>query len=210
VTGTDWLAWHGAYDRPGGVLALRLAAVQERIRLTLDAAPPGSLRVVSVCAGQGRDLIGALADHPRRDDVRARLVELDERNAALVRQSAEGKGLPQVEVVIGDAALTEVYANMVPADLVLVCGVFGNITDADVERTIGFTTQLCARGGTVVWTRSRAEPDLVPRICEWFGNRGFEQIWVSEPGLGYGAGAHRFAMEPSPLEHGARMFTFTR
>ncbi|GHD35622.1 hypothetical protein GCM10010335_31060 [Streptomyces galbus] len=32
-----------------------------------------------MCAGQGRDLIGVLAGHPRRDDVRARLVELDEK-----------------------------------------------------------------------------------------------------------------------------------
>jgi hypothetical protein len=179
VTGTDWLAWHGAYDRPGSGLALRLAAVQQRIRLALDSAPPGPLKVVSVCAGQGRDLIGALPDHPRRDDVKARLVELDERNAALARQSAQVNGLPQVEVVIGDAALTDEYADMVPADLVLVCGVFGNMTDVDVERTIGYCTQLCAHGGT-------------------------------EPGLGYGAGAHRFAVEPSPLEQGARMFTFTR
>jgi hypothetical protein len=210
VTGTDWLAWHGAYDRPGSGLALRLAAVQQRICLALDSAPPGPLKVVSVCAGQGRDLIGVLADHPRRDDVKARLVELDERNAALARQSAQVNGLPQVEVVIGDAALTDEYADMVPADLVLVCGVFGNMTDVDVERTIGYCTQLCAHGGTVVWTRGRTEPDLVPRVCEWFGNCGFEQIWVSEPGLGYGAGAHRFAVEPSPLEQGARMFTFTR
>jgi hypothetical protein len=33
--------------------------------------------VISLCAGQGRDLLGVLADHPRREDVRARLVELD-------------------------------------------------------------------------------------------------------------------------------------
>jgi hypothetical protein len=93
VTGTDWLAWHDYYDQSGTPLALRLAAVQQRIRLALDAAPPGPLRVVSVCAGQGRDLIGVLADHPRRDDVKARLVELDERNAALARHSAEVNGL---------------------------------------------------------------------------------------------------------------------
>jgi hypothetical protein len=210
VTGTDWLAWHDHYDQPGNELALRLAAVQQRIRLALDAAPLGPLRVISVCAGQGRDLIGALADHPRRNDVTARLVELDERIAGLARHAAEINGLPKVAVVTGDAALTDQYADMVPADLVLVCGVFGNVTDADIERTVGFCAQLCAHGGTVVWTRGRFEPDLVPRICDWFASRGFEQVWVSEPDRGYGVGAHRFAGKPAPLEQGARMFTFTR
>lgn len=206
----DWLSWHADYDQPCSSLARRLAAVQDRIRIALDAAPPGSLRAVSMCAGQGRDLIGVLAGHPRRHDVTARLVELDERNAAIARRSAAAAGLHQVEVITGDAALTDQYAGMVPAYLVLACGVFGNMSDADVERTIGFCTQLCADGGTVVWTRGRFEPDLVPQVCAWFEDRGFERLWVSEPGVGYGVGAHRFAASPVPLQSGARMFTFTR
>lgn len=50
---------------------------------------------------------------------------------------------------------------------------------------------------------------LVPRICDWFAGRGFEELWVSDPGMGWGVAAHRFARAPSPLERGARMFTFT-
>ena len=53
---TDWYAWHDHYDEPG--LARRLAAVQQRISVALDQARPGPLRAISVCAGQGRDLIG--------------------------------------------------------------------------------------------------------------------------------------------------------
>ena len=209
VTERDWYTWHHDYDEPGTVLARRLAAVQDQIRTALDAAPPGPLHAVSLCAGQGRDLIGAVARHPRRDDVSARLVELDPRNAATARAAAEAAGLPRVEVVTGDAALTDQYAGMVPAYLVLVCGVFGNMTDDDVRRTIGYCRQLCAHGGTVVWTRGRWEPDLVPQICDWFADRGFELGWVSDPAEGWGAGAHRFAGTPVPLERGARMFTFT-
>ena len=209
VTERDWYTWHHDYDEPGTALARRLAAVQDQIRTALDAAPPGPLHAVSLCAGQGRDLIGALAGHPRRDDVSARLVELDPRNAAAARAAAEAAGLPRVEVVTGDAALTDHYAGMVPAYLVLVCGVFGNMTDDDVRRTIGYCTQLCAHGGTVVWTRGRWEPDLVPQICDWFADRGFELGWVSDPAQGWGAGAHRFTGTPVPLERGARMFTFT-
>jgi hypothetical protein len=101
VTARDWYAWHQDYDDPGSALARRLVAVQDQIRAALDAAPPGPLRAVSLCAGQGRDLIGALAAHPRRADVAARLVELDPRNAGLARAAAERAALPGVEVVTG-------------------------------------------------------------------------------------------------------------
>ena len=209
MTERDWYTWHHDYDEPGTALARRLAAVQDQIGTALDAAPPGPLHAISLCAGQGRDLIGALAGHPRRDDVSARLVELDPRNADAARAAAEAAGLPRVEVVTGDAALTDQYAGMVPAYLVLVCGVFGNMTDDDVRRTIGYCTQLCAHGGTVVWTRGRWEPDLVPQICDWFAGCDFELLWVSDPAQGWGAGAHRFAAAPASLERGARMFSFS-
>jgi hypothetical protein len=209
VTERDWYAWHDDYDDPATALAQRLAAVQHQIQAALDMAPPGPLHAISLCAGQGRDLIGVLARHPRRADVAARLVELDPRNAQAARRAAGLAGLPRVEVLTGDAALTDSYAGMVPAYLVLACGVFGNMTDDDVQRTVGFCAQLCARGGTVVWTRGRWQPDLVPQICAWFGAGGFQPLWVSDPANRWGAAAHRFHGTPVPLELRARMFTFT-
>jgi len=208
VAGRDWRAWHDAYDDPGSSLARRLAAVQARIAGALDAAPPGPLRAVGMCAGQGRDLIPVLTSHPRGRDVTARLVELDPGLAATARRAVADAGLPGVDVVTGDASMTDAYAGAVPADLVLVCGVFGNITDGDIRRTVGCCAQLCATGGTVVWTRARRPPDLVPRICAWFGEAGFELSWLSDPGAGFGVGAHRFTAGPRPLVAGQRMFGF--
>lgn len=211
--GRDWAAWHEAYDNPDTPLAQRLLAVQARITAALDQAPPGPLRAISICAGQGRDLIGPLCEHPRRGDVTARLVELDPRNAAAARQRAAAAGLTQVEVVTGDAAQTRAYAGLIPAGLVLACGVFGNVTDDDVARTIRCCTGLCASGGTVVWTRGRREPDLVPQICDWFAAEGFallgvsEPVGVSAPGTHWAVGAHRFEGQPRPLPD-QKMFTF--
>ncbi|MEU6998146.1 class I SAM-dependent methyltransferase [Nonomuraea sp. NPDC046570] len=202
----DWRSWHDEYDLPDSSLARRLRAVQERIRVALDGCPPGPLKVVSLCAGQGRDLLGVLAGHPRRDDVRARLVEVDPGNVAFARNLAAG--LDGVEVVMGDAALTDHYLGMVPADLVLVCGLFGNITESDIERTVDHCVRLCATGATVIWTRHREPPDRVPLICDWFEARGFERQWVSDPDAGFGVGAHRFTGRPQPLTAGASMFTF--
>jgi hypothetical protein len=86
----DWVEWHRDYDDPGSLLSRRGELVQGHLRAELERAPAGDVRLISLCAGQGRDVIGALTGHPRRDDVRARLVELDERNVALARQAAGG------------------------------------------------------------------------------------------------------------------------
>jgi hypothetical protein len=205
---TDWHAWHDGYDVAGSTLARRLAVVQARIRDVLDRLPPGPVRAVSMCAGEGRDLVDVLVTHPRRDDVSAWLVELDPRNAARAR--ARAAGLPGVSVHVGDAALTDNYQGRVPADLVLMCGVFGNVTDADIRVTASAAAQLCTPDGFVVWTRHRREPDLVPRICEWYEAAGFERVWLSDPGLDFGVGVHRFAGPPVPCEPGVRLFTFIR
>jgi hypothetical protein len=204
----DWREWHDRYEVHDSSLGRRLRVVQEWIGLALDSAGSGELRVVSLCAGQARDLLGVLPEHPRRHDVRARLVELDERNAVIARRAANAHGLHRVEVVVGDAALTDHYRGMAPADLVLLCGVLGNITDEDVAAMVGYCTQLCAAGAALIWTRHRQRPDLVPQICRWLEAAGFEQRWLSDPDAGYGVGVHRFARLPRPLASGQRMFTF--
>jgi hypothetical protein len=204
----DWRRWHEEYDEAGSALARRLAVVQEQVRAGLDRCPPGAVRLISLCAGQGRDVLDVLPDHSRRDDVQARLVELDPRNTAFARERA--RGLPQVEIVTGDAALIDQYNGLAPADVVLVCGVFGNISDEDIERTIDACPQLCRTGATLIWTRHREDPDLVPQICDWFESRGFEQVWISDPDAGFGVGVHRFTGEPQPLVPGRTLFSFVR
>ncbi|MGI5283686.1 class I SAM-dependent methyltransferase [Nonomuraea polychroma] len=204
----DWQEWHDEYDRPDSRLSQRLRAVQSRIRQALDAAAPGPVKVISICAGQGRDLLPVLAEHPRRGDVRARLVELDPGNTEVARSAAEAAGLDQVDVVTGDATFTDQYQGMAPANIVMLCGIFGNISDDDIKRAVGFSPHLCAGGGTVIWTRNRRAPDLVPVICGWFEELGFEREWVSDPDAGFGVGVHRFTGEPRPLAVGERMFSF--
>ncbi len=208
MTQRDWFAWHAPYDDPNSRLSRRLSWVQDQIRAALDRAPAGPLRVISLCAGQGRDLIGVLPGHPRRADVTARLVELNPRNTEVASRLAAEAGLDNVQIVTGDAALTSAYADLAPAYLVLACGLFGNMANADIERTIGFCAQLCATGGTVIWTRTRREPDLVPQVCAWFEDRDFERAWLADPGYLECVGAHVFTAAPVPLDPAAVMFTF--
>ncbi|MEU4221592.1 methyltransferase domain-containing protein [Actinoplanes sp. NPDC026623] len=208
VANMDWAAWHDDYDDPGSVLARRLAVVQDVIRAALDGCPQGPLAVVSMCAGQGRDLIGVLATHPRRADVRARLVELDPRSAAVAEAAARAAGLGGIEVVRGDAGRMRHYRELAPADLVLVCGVFGNVTDADVLRSVEACARLCRVGGTVVWTRHRRPPDLVPQIRGWFSACGFEEAYASDAAAGFGVGAHRLVVAPASRQDADRIFSF--
>ena len=63
-----------------------------------------------------------------------------------------------VDVRCADAGDLASYVDVIPADLVLMAGVFGNI--GDVRRTVATLPHLCRPGGTVIWTRSRREPDL--------------------------------------------------
>ena len=110
----DWVEWHREYDDPGSLLSRRLELVQGHLRAELGHAPAGDIRLISLCAGQGRDVIGVLTGHPRRDDVRARLVEVDERNVAAARQAAQAAGLDGVELLQADAGITDACAARSP------------------------------------------------------------------------------------------------
>jgi hypothetical protein len=208
--GKDWLAWHDSYDRPGSRLHQRLGVVQAEIRAALDAQPPGPVRVVSLCAGQGRDLLGVLVDHPRRDDVVARLVEIDPRNVELARAAVRDERFDGVTAVEGDAGVTDAYVGAVPAELVLSCGVFGNVTDADIERTAHALPMLCAPGATVIWTRGGQDDDRLAAVDRWFRAAGFELVRMQTGGGDppFGVGVHRLVAEPQPLEPGFTMFSF--
>lgn len=206
---TDWNEWHDAYRDRASPLSQRLAAIKAQIRDFL-AQHPRETRVISVCAGDGRDLFEALAEQ-QVTGVRGILVELDPVLAARARLAAQAAGLAGIDVVCADAGRSDVYRGFTPADLVLLCGVFGNISDEDVERTIRALPQFCAPGSLVVWTRHRRAPDLTPTIRQWFADVGYrEQAFVS-PGLdAWSVGAHRFTSQPQPLASGRHLFSFIR
>jgi predicted kinase len=204
-----WARWHSRYDDPRSSLSRRLVAVKRRLREALSEAPVGNIQLISVCAGQGRDVIEVLARHSRATDVAGRLVELDPHLVTEARSSASTHGLNRIEVIEGDASTTSVYRGAVPANIILVCGVFGNITDADIHSTVGELRHLCAPDAIVIWTRHRRDPDLTPSIRRWFGDRGFAEIaFDTESGSKFGVGTHRLAGRPSPYRPGISMFDF--
>jgi predicted RNA methylase len=207
----DWLAWHRQYDDSTSRLARRLRVVQGHVRREIDRRS-GELQIISMCAGQGRDLLGVLSEHPRRGDIAALLVELDPRNVEIAKAAAGDAGLDRVQVLCGDASITDSYTGAVPADIVLACGVFGNISDDDIMQTIAYLPRLCAPGAAVIWTRAHeADRDIVSTIRRRFEQAGFEEIAFDAPANAtFRVGVHRLTVSPQPSEPGVRLFRFIR
>lgn len=207
-TGKNWPAWHDDYADPTSALSQRLAIVQSNIRAWLDARPDDDLRVVSACAGQGHDLLGVLAERADAARVRASLLEFDRINVDLARATVTRLELERVEIRCADAGALTSYLGAVPADLVLFAGIFGNISEADIERSVHALPQLCAPGATVIWTRTRTPPDVTPTVRRWFDEAGFDEVaFAAPPGTLASVGVHRLRADPQPLGT-ARIFEF--
>lgn len=106
----DWRLWHEGYSDPDSAVSARLPVVRGRIRDFLGSRPDDEFRVLSLCAGKGLDLLGALSEHQGAERVRARLIELDPDLATAARTRAAQDGLDRVEVALGDASITDVFA----------------------------------------------------------------------------------------------------
>ena len=206
-----WQQWHDDYADPNSDLSRRLAVVVVRLRELVDAAPAGPIRLLSLCAGQGHDVIGALADHPRRDDVVGLLVEFDPGNVENAQAGLAAAGITGLSVREADAGDTSSFADAVPADIVLLCGIFGNVPMDDIERTALRASSLCASDATLMWTRHRKAPDATPAIRQWFVESGFEELSFDAPTDAlFSVCVNRLARPPEPFEPGDHLFTFER
>lgn len=187
----DWIQWHQEYEVPGSSLARWLEVVRSHLRPLLDRPR----RVISMCAGDGRDVLPLLPAGSR-----AVLVESDPVLASRARAAA-GEG---VTVLTGDAGRTDPYAAVAPAEVLLACGVFGNISYEDTRRTIAALPSLLAAGGTVIWTRA-GESD----VREIFALNGFTELAFEAPSdARFRVGVHRLARDPDRFLTGVRLFSF--
>lgn len=216
----DWHEWHRQYDDPTSPLSRRLAEVRRQLGADLDAraaAGQHSVRLLSLCAGDGRDTIPVLAARPDLE-VDACLVEIDQELADAARASATDAGLV-IDVRAADAGSFMSIRDRLRGDVLMLCGIFGNISDADVEHCVDAARGLVGHGGTVIWTRgSRVGPEDPSEQsgdpAEWvrglFATAGFEEVaFIAPEDASYRVGVCRQA---GP-DHGwapAWSFTFRR
>lgn len=179
----DWVEWHMDYELPDSALSQRRSVVVEMIRHVLDTAPYGPIRVLSLCAGDAADIAQAATNHQRALDLEGCVVEMD---PSLARRAAANlaRTAINVEVRTGDAGATAVYDDVLPVDLLLLVGIFGNIDDEDIQRTVAAVPHMCRPGATIVWSRHRREPDLTGTISQWFDEAGCPSTGFQSPGAG--------------------------
>ena len=208
----DWADWYRAYDDPASSLSRRLTVVRQRIGETLDdLAGRNAARIVSLCAGDGRDLLPELATRPAvaADVV---LVELDPVLAAAARRHVEDLTLSGVDVRTADAGRAASWADAVPVDLLLLCGIFGNVSQEDIAATVAAVPSVLAPRGFVIWTRGRFAGglDLRPVIRRWFVDAGAEGIAFDGEPESFGVGVNRLVGPPATSPPPERLFEFIR
>lgn len=138
------------------------------------------------------------------------MVELDSLNASFLHGALGSTELKDAAVVVADAGITDVYLDAVPADLLLLGGVFANITLADASRTVTALTQMCRPGATVVWTSYGPRLDEADEVLALFETSSFERVELQRDTDGhYLVAAHRYRGPAQVLPAGQRFFGFS-
>ena len=192
----------------------RLVEVRSRLAAVLDDGD-GPVRLLSLCAGDGRDTIPVVASTER--DVDVCLVELDPVLAASARTAAADAGVT-ADVRSGDAADPTTYADRLPVDVLMLVGVLGNVSDDDARTTVAAAASMVATGGTVIWSRSSRFRDRATHDhadpAEWvrdlFEAAGFETVdylCPEQEAWRLGVGRLRERSRRPPAD---RLFTFVR
>ena len=206
----DYVDWHRSYDDAGSSLSRRLEVVRRRLHQALDALVGEEVRVLSLCAGDGRDILDVVA---RRggEEPSVVLAEKDPRLAADAAKRAAAHGLSRVVVVEGDAGDPLTWLEHVPVDLLVLCGIFGNITDVDIRQTIVSIPAMLREEGHVVWTRGAdGDLDLRPQVRKWFADAGFAEIAFDGSPEPFGVGLNVRSPAAGCRELPPRLFSFIR
>lgn len=207
----DYETWLDDYASPGSSLSWRLRQVQAWLGEALETRQ-GPLTVVSLCAGDGRDLVDVLAGRADADRVHGVLVELNPAIAQRARDRARAAGLLAIEVRTADAGDTNSFLGAVPADVVLLVGVLGNISSEDLTRTIAAMPAFCRPGGTLIWSRGRDRDNANDRVRSQLRDVGFAELDYAEldRGSSPALGAVRYDGPAVEVVPDQRLFTFWR
>lgn len=126
------------------------------------------------------------------------LVERDPALADRAVSAAARAGLTGVEVRCGDASDPTALAATLPVDVLLLCGIFGNIEHAAVRRVVDVVPTLVAPGGAVLWTRGGSEPDRRDDIRGWFATAGLPEVSFDGAPAPFGVGVNRLPAAARP------------
>jgi hypothetical protein len=211
VTVRDYVEWHKKYDDPSSPSSLRLRMIQAMLTKVL-AANAGPLRLLSLAAGDARDILDVLeqrpADVPR---IAGRMIEILPELVATAQSRIAAIGSP-LEMVEDDAGDPQNLIGHIPADVVLLIGIMGNVSDDDDDYLADVVASFCAPGALMIWSRGHDNVEMVRRIRGRLADAGFvdQRFWPVPNGT-YGLGTARWPDKPTPpLPMDRKLFTFIR
>ena len=205
----SWSDWHRMYQN-NEALKTRLDLVRQTLRAVLDARPSGRIRLVSICAGDGRDVLEVVATHPRRSDIEAWLLDSDAPSVARGLTAVASLGLARpVHFRRADAAAAQSYIDIVPADILLASGFIGRLTFGELEHFAACLPAFCNAGTELIWSRHvRGNQGVdISRVRELFRMHQFdERAFAIASTNGYAVGWQRFAGTAISLDPKMRLF----
>jgi hypothetical protein len=195
------------------VTVLTRFALREQIAAAAAKGTGKSLHLVSICAGDGRDVIGTFAAFDARQDVHATLIESHPALVTRGQAAVDQLGLAgRITFRCADATQSSTYVDMRPAQIIVLCGVFGNLKERDVQRLIAALPSLCARDASVIWTRTLVDDGekATQIIRKCFVAADFtEEVLVRTPLGFFAVGTHAFRGVRRPLPAHSTLFEFT-
>ncbi len=210
----DWAEWHKRYESVPS-LQERLAVVCEEISLAISATRTKPVRILSICSGDGRDVILSTAASKLRKSISGVLIELNPDLVARGRSTIKEFSLQEeISFQCSDATKSETYRSIAPAHIVVLSGVFGNLKYEDVGLLIDSLRSLCEPKARVIWTRNLNEfgdgETVVGGIKKLFANVNFtEASYTKTPSGVFAVGTHVYEGETLNLPARPVLFRFS-
>ncbi len=205
----DWVGWHEAYDDPGSSLSRRLHVVRACLSECLDSVRSPVPRLLALCAGDARDVLPVLASRRDGEQVAAALIEKDDELAERACVAAADARLSRVQVRCADAGDPSSFRDVVPVDVLMLCGIFGNVDHTSVRRIVQRVPAMVVAGGYVLWTRGGEEAqDRRPEVRRWFIEAGMPEVSFDGPPETYGVGVNQIRGGGEGRLDDSRLFVF--
>ena len=149
-----WNDWHSIYDDKESAPYKRSIITQELVNNYLNIHKKNII-ILSICSGQARDILPAIAGREDKDRITTYLLDIDKDCLEYAQEYARIHDIPNVHTINKDASLKESYDDIPKADLIVICGLFGHLVPEDIAATALFLQTLIEDNATVIWSRNK-------------------------------------------------------
>jgi hypothetical protein len=146
-----WNDWHIIYDDKESAPYKRSLLTQQLINNYLISHKKNII-ILSICSGQARDILPAIAGREDKDRITTYLLDIDKDCLEYAQEYACIHDIPNVHTINKDASLKESYDDIPKADLIVICGLFGHLVPEDIATTASFLAHISDNDAHVIWS----------------------------------------------------------